>query len=60
MNNDDKINVRAFSIQIFVHQFKRIIKEKFKVFVLEVATSGLHLNLMQLHGYCSNHLLYHL
>ena len=37
------IFARAPSIQIFVSQFKWITREKFKVFVVKVATCGLHL-----------------
>ena len=42
--NVDEQEARCPSIQIFVNQQKCITREKFKVFDLKVATSGLHLN----------------
>ena len=52
--------LEPLQVKFFVNQFKCMIRKIFKVLVLKVATSGLHLNLMQLHDYSSNRLLYQL
>ena len=40
------MGARSPSIQIFVNQFKDITREKLKIFVLKLATSGLHLTFL--------------
>ena len=45
INVDDQ-RAGALLIQIFVFQFKCITRDIFKVFVLKLATSGLHLNFL--------------
>ena len=45
-SNIDDQGTQAPSIQIFVNQLKCITREKFKIFVLKVTTSGLYLTFL--------------
>ena len=40
--NVDILRARASSIQIFVNHLKCLTQERFKIFILKAATSGLH------------------
>ena len=49
INNDDQV-ARASQIQIFTNQFKCVTHQKFRGFVLKVATTGPHLILIELNA----------